>query len=181
MIMRNCSKCSTQKPFEAFYKNKNVKDGYNWHCKECCAKYAAVYNRSDKFKEYNKQYFQKHKEELMELRRDYLREYHEENKVRLKAKKQVHYKSNKDMYIAQGAKRKAALLQRIPSWADQKLIRSYYRLAKAMDFYNPFVKHHVDHVVPLQGKFVSGLHTHHNLQILTADANIRKNNKFLTQ
>ena len=33
--MKTCNKCKTEKPFEAFSKNKNKKDGYNLYCKEC--------------------------------------------------------------------------------------------------------------------------------------------------
>lgn len=38
---------------------------------------------------------------------------------------------------------------------------------------------HVDHVIPLRGKKVSGLHVHTNLQLLPGVENVRKNNRFI--
>ncbi|HDU5574529.1 TPA: hypothetical protein RFV54_001062 [Klebsiella aerogenes] len=40
------------------------------------------------------------------------------------------------------------------------------------------IKWHVDHIIPLKGKSISGLHVWYNLQLIPATINIRKNNKF---
>jgi 5-methylcytosine-specific restriction endonuclease McrA len=41
------------------------------------------------------------------------------------------------------------------------------------------IMHHVDHIIPLHGRLVSGLHVENNLQILTAHDNLRKGNRVL--
>jgi hypothetical protein len=57
-----------------------------------------------------------------------------------------------------------------PAWADQARISQIYR--GCPDGF------HVDHVVPLHGKTVSGLHVPENLQYLPAVDNMKKGNKF---
>lgn len=68
------------------------------------------------------------------------------------------------------AKRRAAKLQRTPAWADHEAIKAMYISCPE--------GYHVDHIVPLQGKLISGLHTDENLQYLTAKDNLAKSNKF---
>jgi hypothetical protein len=41
------------------------------------------------------------------------------------------------------------------------------------------VQHHVDHIIPLCGENVSGLHVETNLQVISATLNLQKKNKFL--
>ena len=75
------------------------------------------------------------------------------------------------------AKRRAAKLLRTPAWADFVLIMNFHAQAQKLTLETGVV-HHVDHIYPLQGKLVSGLHVHNNLQILTASENSVKRNKF---
>jgi hypothetical protein len=71
---------------------------------------------------------------------------------------------------ASSAAYKAARLNRTPSWIN---------LQDIADFYSKCPEgHHVDHIIPLQGEKVSGLHVLENLQYLTASENCSKGNKF---
>jgi hypothetical protein len=72
--------------------------------------------------------------------------------------------------LAEVRKRQADKLQRTPAWADLSAIRKFYE-----DCPVGFV---VDHIIPLRGKFVSGLHVLENLQYLTPLANLEKGNRF---
>ena len=78
-------------------------------------------------------------------------------------------KANPGIKNASAAKRRTAKLQRTPKYADLKAIKQFY--INCPDGYE------VDHIIPLQGKNVSGFHILENLQYLTEFENRSKGNK----
>lgn len=93
-----------------------------------------------------------------------------ENKDRMNATAKIYRSNNLKRHTARQSKRKASQLQRTPKWADLDAITSFFTACpKGLT---------VDHVIPLQGKLVSGLHVLNNLQYLTMAENVSKNNKF---
>lgn len=74
------------------------------------------------------------------------------------------------------ARRRAANITQTPKWADLKKISEIYKTSERISR-ETGTPHHVDHIYPLRGKFVSGLHVESNLQILTATENVRKGNR----
>lgn len=84
--------------------------------------------------------------------------------------------NNKDKVAAQTRRYRAAKKNRIPSWADRSAIDEFYLAAQVRSENNEALS--VDHIIPLCGRLVSGLHVQNNLQLLTRAENTRKNNKF---
>lgn len=79
-------------------------------------------------------------------------------------------KANPGRATAKAMKRHADKLQRTPKWADLKAISEFYA--------NRPEGYHVDHIIPLCGELVSGLHVLENLQYLPASENCSKSNNF---
>jgi hypothetical protein len=67
-------------------------------------------------------------------------------------------------------KHMVAKRNQMPSWADEQKIKDIYA--------NRPSGYHVDHILPLQGKLVCGLHVENNLQYLTSKENFSKHNKY---
>lgn len=86
-------------------------------------------------------------------------------------------KRNPGKACARQNKRRTAKMKRTPLWADLEAIAVFYTEAAQRRAAGEMVE--VDHVIPLQGEAVSGLHVPGNLQILAMSANRAKANIFL--
>ncbi len=80
-----------------------------------------------------------------------------------------YYIANKGAIINNVTKRYLHVSRATPSWANLDIIKAMYENAEGC---------HVDHIVPLQGALVCGLHVENNLQYLTPEENLSKGNKW---
>ena len=73
----------------------------------------------------------------------------------------------------------AAQLERTPPWADLMTIRQIYDTSHWITKVTG-LEHHVDHIIPMRGKLVSGLHIAENLRVLPGPENLTKGSKFMS-
>lgn len=106
----------------------------------------------------------------LEAQRERERRWHKENPEKAAARAREQYRRHSKRIIAAVSARDRRVRQATPAWADLKAIQAFYE-ARPEGF-------HVDHIVPLNGKNVCGLHVLENLQYLPASENIRKGNRF---
>jgi 5-methylcytosine-specific restriction endonuclease McrA len=85
-------------------------------------------------------------------------------------------KNNPGRVNAATARRRAQKLQATPKWVDAKELAAIYGAAKALTAATG-TSHEVDHIVPLCGGFVCGLHVPWNLQIIPRYENRSKGNR----
>lgn len=113
-------------------------------------------------------------------RDDYLQRAKEQPKDKTREYKRRWKENNIGRVNADTAFRKKRIKNATPKWLTEEqheqIVAVYEESARLTQ--ETGVTHHVDHIVPVRGKVVSGLHVPWNLQILTADENYIKNNKF---
>ena len=147
--------------------------------------------------EYRKNHYRKNIEHELARKRDYreankdtvkkaTKSWVAKNAEKVSAYQRVYRKSyyaqpekvamrNMDASARRSAQRKAT-----PQWADKSAMLSFYIRAKELSEQSG-QQYHVDHIVPILGRNVCGLHTEQNLQILLAVENSRKNNRLIDE
>lgn len=91
-----------------------------------------------------------------------------------------YFKNNAGIAKAKRARRRASMSNATPKWLNaihKAQIAEFYEIATALEMQTG-IKRHVDHIIPLKANGVSGLHVPWNLQILTAQENLSKRNKY---
>lgn len=205
--MKICRQCLVEKDIESFKLGKRAKNTYRLNkCKQCYnedlktiatreankdrrAATSAAWRKANKEKcvatsaawyDVNKvkkaAYYETNKETIVVNQAIW----REANKEVIAVKYAAWQKNNKAAITAITAKRHTAKLQRIPKWTtetDLWMMKEIYDLA-ALRTKLTGVKCHVDHIIPLQGKLVSGLHTPFNMQVIPATENKSKGNRF---
>ena len=126
-------------------------------------------------KERARQWALDHPEEAAKIKS----KWREKNRGQHNACNKKHKSENLGKYASYEGKRRAAKLKRTPCWltpSELERIQALYSIA-AMFTRESGIEHHVDHILPLQGSTVSGLHVYENLRIITATENLKKSNK----
>lgn len=147
-----CNVCSLEKSINCFSPRKDRSRGYHYLCKECQASKVRL----------------KRKMVLIT----------EEQKLYSVLKSREWRKNNPAHRNALKAKYKSAKNQASPNWLNKE------QLDKIISFYELAIEcqsltgdeYQVDHIIPIRGKNVCGLHVPWNLQVLPADLNRRKSN-----
>jgi hypothetical protein len=103
-------------------------------------------------------------------------EWQRKNKERHAIKVKRWKSKNKAHLAFKAMQRRKHVKVATPSWADMDSIRLRYLEANTMGGLTG-VAHHVDHIIPLQGENVCGLHVQSNLRAIPASHNIKKANR----
>ncbi len=167
METKVCNKCFEEKPLDSFHRDKGKKDGLCTICKSCKRDNAKSWRLAnlDYARKKGLEYYHEKKQcsDFRQKRRD--------NEKAWRAR-------NLDRKAAQEAGRRSCKLNATPPWLTgphKAQIARLYALSGLMREITG-EPHHVDHIVPLQGKNVCGLHVPWNLQVLPAKDNLRKSN-----
>lgn len=177
-MSRFCKACQQERAPEFF--------GVHPHCKPCRSAYERERRKADpeKFRAVDMAKHVNNRDARLvlmaayhaknrEARAERERARYEAEKDRIKARATAYRQANPHKVQAWNGKRRAQEARATPAWVDMDSVAALYALAAIYTEARgePF---HVDHVVPLRGKRVSGLHVHTNLQVLPAVENLRK-------
>jgi len=135
--------------------------------------------RDAKWRRRKNTYMQSYYRSRQGLIMSYQTAYRQKHTEKIRQRNKEWRKNNRHITAANNAKRKAAQLERTPNWltlSDEFEFVCIYTYATALNSIG--LSYHVDHIIPLKGKNVSGLHTPENLQVIPAIHNMQKGNRY---
>lgn len=204
--MKTCSKCRENKFAAAFAPDRRASDGLQSQCRDCQRlwkksnaemlraadreRYAANAPHLRQVKlaayhadaEHRKKVSRAWKKANSHKVRESWQQYSKANRQAVAEYRRKYYAQNRELYLAHAAARRSAKERATPPWFNDDmngLVREAYALARQRRELLGG-QWHVDHIVPIRGKQVCGLHVPWNLQVILAQENLRKGNRFLT-
>jgi hypothetical protein len=165
---RICTICGIRKLIDCFAWRNILKNYREGRCKECHSKQRREEYQinPEKYRMVKKVWRQNNPEKAKSNDKKWYVKYYKQKAILNKN----WWKSNPKKSLAKSAKRRADKLNRTPKWADLEAIKQFYLNCPKGKV--------VDHIVPLRGKIISGLHVLSNLQYLTHSENSKKHNKY---
>ena len=178
-----CRTCGVSKPFDSFTKHKRHKDGHVLDCKPCLAEKARQYRQEnlEAVRKYEREYKKRTYEKRGET--EYKRKRYWSDPDLHRAKSRMYYNSNPEPYLRSARVRGKRIKAATPSWltsTQEEAIMGMYALRDRLSEVFS-TEYEVDHIIPLKGEYVCGLHVPWNLQILEKSLNRAKSNKLKEQ
>lgn len=155
-----CCTCKQEKDISEFHKNKPS-------CKEC--------RKIERKKSYEKRKATRYDEILT-----YNNEWRKNNPDKRLQYNRLYRSRNVERTRLMCNKRYSYAKQARPQWADPFLIEEIYHLAQLRNKMTN-IKWEVDHIIPLRGTDVCGLHVENNLQVIPRSLNASKQHRFIKQ
>jgi hypothetical protein len=190
--MKVCVVCNNSKPLSEFYKRVDSPDGYRNDCKEC-RKATSLKNHYENHEQRKARFREAHVKRVainpnfyieryaryreVDLARS--KEFYKENIEQRRAYQRHWSKTNRGIANALGRKYKLKKANATPLWLTPEQLYNMqctYKVATQLSETSS-QKWHVDHIVPIRGKDVCGLHVPWNLQVLPAKMNMQKGNR----
>jgi len=177
---KRCTKCKQLKSPDSYSPDRRRKDGLQARCKYCSNKVNLDRYRNNpevrlKKKLYDVEYVNKNRDR----KNSNTNAWNDKNRGVIRERTSDWKKRNKHKVTSYTRKRQAAKLKRTPPWLTKdhlEEMEQFYWLAKDLRCVSG-EEYHVDHIIPLQGKNMCGLHVPWNLQVLPADINCKKGNQ----
>ena len=180
-----CKVCFKNKQLNEFYIHKSGKQKgtrTTCTCILCTKNIKSEYRATNKeaIKKYRESFYTKQEEEYFEKEKIRKYEWSKSNPDKVKESNRNFRQSNKGLVASYTAKYRADKLKRAPKWLSNKDladIKSIYKMCNKISE-KTGTKHHADHIIPLRGEKVSGLHVPSNLRVITDLENLIKGNNY---